>query len=332
MSAADRAIIEEMKERQDLLMNQKMYQLLPLFREKIWGGTKLKEEFGYAIPSDKTGEAWVVTSLAGNEDNQLAGCDMTLSQLYSEHRELFGTANDICPIKTTIIDANDDLSVQCHPNDDYARRHDHSLGKPEAWYILAAEPQARIEFGHKAKDKKELAEMIAAGQWDRLLNYVKPQVGDFLFVPDGTMHAIGRGTLVFEVSRNADLTYRVYDYDRVGADGQKRELHIAKSLDVLKAPFNEKGLIHPQSQTSDGLQVTTYYDVAGQFTFRKLQAETKGCWYQDEFMFVFVAGGQGRINGQPVSKGQSWFVPCHTGQLVIEGPLTLLVSSYRPLS
>jgi len=312
-----------------MIDNKKLYRLTPLFREKIWGGHRLHDVYGYDTGCDKAGEAWVVTSLAGNEDSPVVGTGLTLSQLYQSHRELFGIDAPICPIRATVIDAGDDLSVQCHPSDAYAMAHEHSLGKPEAWYVLAVDPGARIEFGHKAKDKDELRTMIMAGQWDRLLNYVQPAPGDFLFVPDSTMHAIGKGTMVFEVSRNADLTYRVYDYDRRDAQGRKRQLHVQQSLAVLKAPSTGQGLIHPDAVAAGGLAVTTYHDVAGEFTLRRLQCRETGSWQPAGFAFMFISEGKGTLDGQPVSKGQTWLVPCGHGPLAITGPLDILEASYR---
>ena len=310
-------------------MEKRLFQIMPLFRDKIWGGTRLAETFGYQTPSDHTGEAWVVSSLAGNMDDEVAQTGMTLSQFYAQNRDLFGLDNEILPVKNTIIDAADDLSIQVHPNDEYARINDHSLGKPEAWFMLDVAPGAKLEFGHQAKDRKTLEQWVAKGSWDKLLRYEHPQVGDFLFVPDGTMHAIGKGLLVFEVSRNADLTYRLYDYDRQDAQGHKRPLDVKKSLDVLRVPFNVAGLTHPQPEKVGDLLITTYYDQPGQFTFKQLQCIDKAVYEQPEFAFLFVNSGSGAINDQPVKKGQMWLVPAQYGPLTISGQIQLLLTTYR---
>ncbi|MDD6467558.1 MAG: class I mannose-6-phosphate isomerase [Erysipelotrichaceae bacterium] len=311
-------------------MNKEIYLLTPEYKERIWGGTRLQEVFGFDTDIQPLGEAWTVTSLVGNADNRIEALDTTLNTLYQEHRELFGTSDDLLPVKVMIIASEQNLSVQVHPNDAYALEHDHSLGKPEAWYIIDAKEGAKIEFGHTAKNKEELKQMIQEGKWDELLQYVSPKKGDFLFVPDGVMHALGKDLLVFEISKNADLTYRVYDYDRVDAKtGKKRELHLEKSLDVLHAPFNEPGLIHPEAEMINGCEVTNYFDVPKQFTFKRILVEQEGDYLQEEFGFYFIADGQGMIDGHKVKKGETYFVPKGHGNLHLFGKLDILLATYR---
>ena len=311
-------------------MNNQMFELVPKFREKIWGGKKLHEIYGFNTGFEQTGEAWIVTSLAGNEDNSIVGSNLTLSQLYKEHRELFGNiTNEICPIKDMIVDTKQQVSIQCHPNDEYGMKHDNSLGKPEGLLIISVEPGSKMEFGHNAKNKEELRKMVYAGEWDKLLRYEYPKEGDFIYVPSGIMHAVGKGIVLFEVSRNADLTYRLYDYDRVDKNGNKRQLNIEKSLDILEAPSTKSGVVKPEVKDAGGLHVTTYFDKPGEFTFRKINCESQGVWEQPEFGFYFINSGEGTINNQEVSKGQTWLIPSDYGKQAIKGKMEVLISSYR---
>ena len=209
--------------------------LTPYFRLKIWGGRKLDDIFHYDIPEGKVGEAWIISGYKDDAstvtDGPLKG--MSLRDVYLKHPELFGNpeAKEF-PLLVKFLDANDNLSVQVHPDDDYARKVENDSGKTESWYVMQADPGAYIIYGHHAKSREELADMIHKGEWDKLLRKVPVKAGDFFYVPAGTIHALTKGCLVIETQQSSDVTYRLYDYDRVGKDGKKRELHTQKSIDV----------------------------------------------------------------------------------------------------
>ncbi|MGZ4113018.1 MAG: type I phosphomannose isomerase catalytic subunit, partial [Tumebacillaceae bacterium] len=221
--------------------------LTPVFQERIWGGTALRERFGYAIPTDHTGECWGISAhLHGPSricNGPLAG--RTLAEVWEQHPELFGreigrvgrggserakgqkfgsgrlAACEAFPLLVKILDANSDLSVQVHPDDAYAAEHERGeLGKTECWYVLDCAPDAELILGHRAQSRAELAEMMQSGAWDDLLIRRPIQPGLFFYVPSGTVHALGKGTLVLEIQQSSDTTYRVYDYDRVDANGK----------------------------------------------------------------------------------------------------------------
>ena len=196
----------------------------------------MRDVFGYDIPSDHVGEYWAISAhpngVSTIKNGRYAG--QTLDVLYAEHRELFGNRQEpVFPLLTKILDANDWLSVQVHPDDAYGLEHEGELGKTECWYIIAAEPGAEIIYGHNAKSKEELRQQIESKDWENLLTKVPVKAGDFFYVPSGTMHAIGPGILILETQQSSDTTYRVYDFDRKDDQGNKRELHIQQSLDVL---------------------------------------------------------------------------------------------------
>jgi len=204
-------------------MHQEPIFLTPVFQERIWGGTKLAERFGYDIPSSQTGECWAVSAHPHGQTVVARGPfqGMTLGQLWEERRDLFGNfPSDRFPLLTKILDANADLSVQVHPDDDYAKTNEGGeLGKTECWYIIDCKPGAQLIYGHYAQTKEELRAMMEAGEWDRLLRKVPIHPGDFFYVPSGTIHALCEGTLVLETQQSSDTTYRVYDYDRVDSQG-----------------------------------------------------------------------------------------------------------------
>ena len=195
----------------------------PVFKEAIWGGTKLRDVFGYEIPSDTTGECWAV-SAHKNGDCRIAGGmydGRLLSSLWEEKPELFGNyPGDQFPLLVKIIDAKADLSIQVHPDDEYAKVHeDGSLGKTECWYILDCDPGTEIVIGHHAGSHEEMEAMIRGHQWDEFIRKVPVKKGDFFQINPGCVHAIKGGTLILETQQSSDITYRVYDYDRL-SDGK----------------------------------------------------------------------------------------------------------------
>lgn len=232
--------------------------LQPIFKERIWGGQKLKTIYGYDVPYEKTGEAWVVSAHDHGSSTVASGPlkGKTLTTLWEEHRALFNRAaedENAYPLLVKVIDANDDLSVQVHPDDAYAQKVEKvSFGKTECWYILDAAEDASIVLGHHAKSKETLNELIEDGKWNDLLQKVPVHRGDFFYVPSGTIHAIGEGIMILEIQQSSDITYRVYDYDRLNDDGTKRELHLDKAKEVTNVP-HEKLSFERETKTDEGL-------------------------------------------------------------------------------
>ncbi|GGJ95694.1 mannose-6-phosphate isomerase, class I [Lentibacillus kapialis] len=232
--------------------------LQPVFQEKIWGGDKLKTVYHYDIPSEQTGEAWVISAHPNGpsmiENGPLKG--KTLADAWEFHGELFNKSNDnheAYPLLVKMLDAHDDLSVQVHPDDAFARDVEGvPYGKTECWYILDAEEGSELVLGHHAQTKQELEQMMADGAWDKLLRRVKVQPGDFVYVPSGTIHAIGSGIVILETQQSSDTTYRVYDYDRTDAEGNERELHLEKAAAVTHVPHQVPEL-NQEKDVSGGL-------------------------------------------------------------------------------
>ncbi len=243
--------------------------LEPIFKEMIWGGKKLQTDFNYKIPSDNTGECWAITAHE-NGDSKIV-CDefegYTLSKLWQEHRELFGNLKgDVFPLLVKIIDAKTDLSIQVHPDDTYAKYYEKgSLGKTECWYVLDCEEDTTIIIGHNAKDSLELRKMTEDNRWDELLREIRIKKGDFFQIDPGCIHAIKGGTTILETQQNSDITYRLYDYDRLSADGKPRELHTEKALAVITAPFEmnnaDRNIIEFDGYSRELLVKCPYYSV-----------------------------------------------------------------------
>ena len=216
----------------NLSTNQTTKEILfldPVCTHNIWGGTRLREDFHYPVEGDDLWECWGI-SAHPNGDVTLRDCGfrgMKLSELWKKHPEVFGKVDsDRFPLLIKIIDAKDDLSIQVHPDDDYAKVHENgSLGKTECWYILDCKKNATIVIGHNSRTKEELSRMIHEGKWSEFIREIPIKKGDFLQIDPGTVHAIKGGTLILETQQNSDITYRVYDYGRL-SNGKPRELHI----------------------------------------------------------------------------------------------------------
>lgn len=212
--------------------------LKPAFRHMVWGGDKLKDLFGKALPCDTIGESWELAcrsdlwSVVNSGPNQ----GVSLPALFQEHsEEILGHSADEFPWLIKLIDAKSTLSVQVHPDDAYAIPHGDVSGKTEMWYIVQADPGAKLIVGFNQDVTRELVEQKAAdGTIPEILNEIQVRPGDAFFIPPGTVHAICGGLVILEIQQNSDATYRLYDWGRMGDDGKPRQLHIKKAADVVE--------------------------------------------------------------------------------------------------
>ncbi len=302
--------------------------LEPVFKSMIWGGNKLQTEYGYTIPSDHTGECWAISAHKNGDcvvkNGEFQG--KTLSWLWRNHREVFGHAKgEVFPLLIKIIDAKADLSIQVHPDDAYAKANEAgALGKTEGWYILDCEEDAEIVIGHNAKDKQELRNMIYTNQWKDFIRVRPIHKGDFFQINPGTVHAIKKGTMLLETQQNSDITYRVYDYDRLD-NGKPRELHIEKSIDVICCPH----LDHQVGGSIKRQENYTFEELVSCdfFTVNKINMYGVQDFVQDKsFMNVSIIKGSGRIDGYTVKKGDHFIIPSGYETYRMEGDLEMILS------
>ena len=302
----------------------------PVFKEMIWGGNQLKEKYGYAIPSDQTGECWA-PSAHPNGDNTIKEGEFkgqTLSKVFDEHRELFGNIKDKqFPLLVKIIDACNDLSVQVHPNDEYAGLHENSLGKTECWYVLDCKEDTKMVMGHHAKTKEELVKAIENDDYDQLLNKFDIKKGDFFYIPSGTLHAICSGSLIYEAQQSSDITYRVYDYHRKDADGNERQLHVQQSIDVTNVPADiDQNKEFPQTILENGTK-TRYVD-SEFFKVDRYQLNGKNVIKNDEpFMMVSIIEGTGIFEGNEVKKGDHFVICSDQKEVTFDGDMEVMIST-----
>ncbi len=317
----------------ELTINKKQRSILflnPVFKQMLWGGNQLREQFGYEIQGEDTGECWAISAHPNGDCVVKEGPyqGKSLSQLWKEQPELFGNLPmDRFPLLIKIIDAKDDLSIQVHPNDAYAKEHENgSLGKTECWYILDCTEDATLVVGHNAKNRDELKQMIDQGNFKELIREVPIKKGDFIQINPGTVHAIKGGMVILETQQNSDITYRVYDYDRL-TNGQPRQLHVQQSIDVITVPAASvensiKSAAHTPENEMVELISCDYY------TVWKLHVTKPFILKQDKpFMNMSVIEGQGLVNGQLIQKGDHFILPAGIGEVDLRGDMQLIAST-----
>lgn len=299
----------------------------PYFSHTVWGGDKLRTEFGYDEPGDDIGECWGISAHPQGDDEIREGYyeGVHLSELWDKKRSIFGDVEgDRFPLLTKIISAKEDLSIQVHPDDEYAGANENgSLGKMECWYILDAEPGAQLVVGHNASTREELCEMIDNGRWDELIRRVDIAAGDFVQIDPGTVHAICGGVTLLETQQNSDITYRLYDYDRMPG-GKPRQLHLDQSKDVITVPAGsgEELVIHDNTDEEVIKLISCkYYEV-----YRINCDEDLSVEFDKPFMMMSVVEGSGIIDSHPVKKGDHFIVPAGYGQINMLGNMKLIAS------
>ncbi len=318
-------------------MSQQFHELIflePVFHEKIWGGRELADEWGYQIPDGPIGECWAISAHPNGDCRVRGGAFVgkTLSEVWDSAREVFGVVPDgrggeakEFPLLIKILDAKDDLSVQVHPDDEYAAAHENgSLGKKECWYVLGCKEGGSIIVGQRAKDAAEFRQMVDEGRWGELLNEVPIHKGDFFQIDPGTIHAIKGGTVILETQQSSDVTYRVYDYDRKQADGTTRPLHIEQSVECVDfdaAPIESGEVTTPVIGGIQHLADTDRYlvdlvTVNGEKVFSAIPT----------FRCVSVIEGAGEVAGEAVRKGDHFIIPAAYGDLDCSGHMRLIVS------
>jgi len=304
----------------------------PVFQEKIWGGNRLHTVFGFDLPSDKIGEDWAISAhphgVSVIENGEFAG--QKLDELWQNHKELFGNPTEpVFPLLIKILDAEDELSVQVHPDDAYGMKHEGELGKTECWYIIDAEPGAEIIYGHHAKTREELAEMIHDERWDDLLTRVPVKKGDFYYVPNNTIHAIGKGIMILETQQSSDTTYRVYDYDRQDDQGNTRELHIQQSIDVTTVPARKPELNVTEVKKGQSSIITylktDFFNVYEWQVNGELHLQANAPY---TLLTVIDGFGELKVNGKSyeMPMGTSCIMPNGISNWTIEGKCSIIAS------
>ena len=284
-------------------MERNLYplKLVPVCKEIIWGGNRLKSEYGKVSDLEKIAESWELT-VRGDGMNVIDNGEykgMTLGEYLGDKAEGF-------PLLIKLIDACDKLSIQVHPDDEYAREKEGEYGKTEMWYIVDAEPGAKLVYGLKNYNKDTFRAAVENGTLEDYMNYVDVKKGDVFFIPAGCVHAIGAGILIAEVQQSSDVTYRVFDYNRRDKAGNLRELHVAKAIDVIKdlSEADMNALRYERDVNSDKLVDCKYFSVDKKDVNGTLEFAVK-----DSFTHLLCLDGEGEVDGYSIKKGDSYLLP-----------------------
>ena len=322
--------------------HQKMPLLLrPSGKDYLWGGRRLNDEFEKGIDLSPVAETWECSTHPDGPSYVIGGefDGMKLAEVLQNHPEYLGERHKgetTLPILVKLIDARKDLSVQVHPDDDYAKMKEHGqLGKTEMWYVLDASKDAKLVYGLKReRTEQQMRDAIAKGTLMKDLQWVPVKKDDLFFIEAGTIHAIGAGALVAEIQENSNLTYRLYDYDRVGKDGKKRELHIDKALDVanLKGSAEPKQplrvLKYRQGVASELLTRCKYFEVYRMLVNTERRQIVHYGADELAFRVLLCVNGCGTISYEdgtiPFYKGDCIFVPADSEVLTIHGQAQFL--------
>ena len=308
--------------------NDKILFLESPLREMIWGGKYFRDVLGLTKEDKDFGEYWTISGYASYPSVIKNGLyqGYTLDKLYKEHHELFSTSDSVeFPILVKLIATSADLSVQIHPDDEYAKR-DNDLGKTESWLILSSD-NGRIVYGHNAKTKEELESKARSNDFS-FLDYYEVKKGNFIKVPSGTIHALGKGLVLLEVQQSSNLTYRLYDYDRKDKNGNKRELHLDKALDVIKVPNKVviDNIDYLDSRDDHILWDNDYFNIKLVNVRRKIRFINN----EHKYYLCTVASGCFKYEGNILHVGESFIVTtkCENEEISGKGKL-LVVESYK---
>ncbi len=305
------------------------YQLIPTCKDYIWGGQRLKTDFGIQSDLNPLSEAWVLSCHPDGPSVLADGPDkgMTLrAWLDKAGKEALGTACESFedfPMLIKLIDAKKDLSIQVHPSDAYALEHEGQYGKTEMWVVLDAEPGASLYYGFDREvSLEEFSSRVSDGTLTEVLRKVPVKPGDVFFIPSGTLHAIGAGLVIAEIQQNSNVTYRVFDYGRLGADGKPRALHVEKALAVTdRRPA-------PALDFGEHLGDCRYFTTDGH------QGDFRGDCDGTSFHALLFTGGQGSLTcggeTREVKKGQCWFLPAGSGEYQVTGDVQTLDAYLTP--
>lgn len=305
----------------------------PIFKERIWGGRKIETAFGKKLSEgEKIGESWELSGVDGDvsvvSNGKLKGNNLQeLIEIYMGDLvgdKVFEKYGEEFPLLIKLIDADDNLSIQVHPDDKLAAERHHSFGKTEMWYVVGHEPDAMLYLGfNQPVDKEKYLKYLEAGTLAELLNAYKVQDGDAYFIPAGTIHAIGKGLLIAEIQQTSDITYRVFDWNRVDPKtGQGRELHTELALDAIeyKSRSDYKTVAAPKVNAPVTLEKCPYFQTNSLIVDGAVERDYAD---MDSFVIYICLDGDLELEydggTETVKKGETVLIPAELNEVTLKG-------------
>lgn len=314
----------------------KFYPLIfePIYKERIWGGTKLKDFLNKSFEGNQIGESWELSTVANDvsvvSNGEFAG--LNLNELIEKYPTQILGAKSIekfgleFPLLFKFLDAKEDLSIQVHPNDELAKQRHNSFGKTEMWFVLQADENGRLVVGFKNKtNEKEYLKHLENKTLVDILNEIPVKKGNAFFLETGTVHAIGAGVLVAEIQQTSDITYRLYDWDRVDANGNSRELHNDLAVEAINYEEANTKVVY-KNKTNESVNlvecpffVTNIIEVSGKYNWKK-KKESFTVFMCTEGNFTLIASN----SKSEFKKGDTVLIPAALEQFDIIGETSLL--------
>jgi len=305
----------------------------PIPRPALWGGTLIREYFHYPDFPDGIGQSWSFSAQAGEgQSNLLVGgsyAGQTLEWLWRTRPELFRSRFTRFPVIISLVAPTDDLSLQIHPDDRMAAEAGYPTGKNEAWYFLEAETNAQIVYGQTARNEMELRERIAKDEWNALMMHLPVHKGDFVYLPAGIVHALKKGSIVYEIQQATDVTYRFYDYHRRDVQGRERPLQPEQAIRCVHYDLSQKDA-HPSPARvrMENLTVTTWVD-NDSFCVRRYELSGPQTLRFPRYALMTCVAGAGMADDVPFGIGESFLITVDS-QVRLEGHATLLCTGEGP--
>lgn len=314
-------------------MKRELIFFKPIARKTMWGGTTVKDYFHYPDMEDGVGQAWAFADQPGGLSNEcltppLSG--MTLHDIWNGYPEVFNSRYDRFPFIISLVGPEDDLSVQLHPDAASAKKYGFNTGKDEAWYFLEARNSSLI-YGHHAQSKACLVARLEQHDFAGLFRRISAEKDSFVYLPAGMIHALGKDNVVYEIQQATDLTWRIYDYERVDSEGQRRELHLPQALDVLKTVSDESinaaiGNVKMSIHIDDDFELKCYR-TESVFSVSRLRCHGQGCLTKEGYWLCTVTEGEGIFNGEPISHGDSFIISATCRDMKFSGDFNLMVTT-----
>lgn len=300
----------------------------PIARPAIWGKTLVRDYFHYDDFPEGIGQSWSFSAQEGAStvctNREFEG--KTLLELWNHHPELFNSSLERFPVIISLVGPEDDLSIQIHPDDTYAKKIGYASGKNEAWYFIESKENANIVYGHNAKDEADMRAYIARDDWNGLIRHLDVHTGDFVYLPAGLLHALRAGSVVYEIQQATDITYRFYDYHRKDAQGKERELHLEQAIACMSYDQEMmKNHIEPKEDIVDHAKITTFISNTS-FTVKKVEINGKSVLPVTQYLLATVVRGNGKVDGTDIQVGDNFLVPANLMSITLEGDMDIMIT------
>ncbi|MDD3212499.1 MAG: class I mannose-6-phosphate isomerase [Eubacteriales bacterium] len=296
-------------------------------RPAIWGGPLLRQYFHYPDFPDNIGQSWSFSAQEGaGQSNLVVGGPYdgrTLAELWASEPALFHSRFNRFPVIISLVAPMDDLSLQIHPNDRVAAEAGYPTGKNEAWYFLEAEQGASIVYGQNAGSEAELRELIARDEWDRLIRHLPVAKGDFVYLPAGIVHALKKGSIVYEIQQATDVTYRFFDYHRRDAQGRERPLQLEQAIRCVDFSLSQADAHLPVARmVQPNVTIDTLVD-NNSFCVQKYRFSGPQTLAFPQYALMTCVTGEGAADGNCFGIGESFIITAGSS-VSFDGDMTLM--------